>query len=72
MENPRCPLIPSRFLGKPTFQVLYYFIYYSAFKLDFIQLSLSIHYQYVLFVRMFSKWVEDFPCCEANACAMTK
>lgn len=50
------------------FFFLYFAILHLSFKLDFIQLSLSMGYQYILIgVCMFYGWVEAIPCCNADA-----
>ena len=46
---------------------------FEHLQLDFIQLPLSMSYQYVLLiVCMFSAWVEAFPCCKADAFTVAK
>ena len=45
---------------------------FEHMQLDFIQLPLSIGYQYVLVVCMFSRWFEAFLCCKTEALTVAK
>lgn len=56
----------------PIFQCLHSFMHHSAFKLNVIQLPLSIGYRNVLVVRIFSRWFEAFPCFKSHALKVTK
>lgn len=55
------------------FSVLHFFIQHSAFKLDLIQLPLSLGYQHVTIVAcIFSRWAQVFPCCKADTFTVAK
>lgn len=72
MGNPRQPLCSSKLPSKPHFRCLHSFIQHSAFKLDFIQLPLTMGYQYVPIICVFSRWCEAFLCCKANDLTVAK
>lgn len=66
MGNPRWPFGSSRRMGKPNFCILSCIIVHLSWA------SLHCHLVWVVLVCMFSKWVEVFPCCKADALTETK